>query len=149
MSEAQRPNWLWRSAVAAPLVKGLLCGILAAAAIAYAYSPDGYGALLGLALFIYGLGLAAVAVLYLLASFLVARRALASRIGGALLDALLTLLIAWVIFEAGLIFGHPTGELPEFVYDPRPILVAVAVAALWVAALIPAAKLLWGRRSPA
>ena len=145
MSEAHGSNWLWRSAVAAPLIKGLLCGALAGAAIAYPFLLDG-DALLGLALLIYGQGLAAIAVLYLLASFLVARRTAGSRLGGALLDALLTLIIVWALIAVGLIFGHPTGELPEFVYDPRPFLVAIAIAALWVAALVPVTRLLWMRR---
>ena len=68
MSEARGLNRLWRSAVAASLVKGVLCGVVARVAIAYAYSLDGYGAMPGVMLLVYSQALLAVVVGYQLAA---------------------------------------------------------------------------------
>src|SRR5713101_5872638 len=72
MSEVGRSNWLWRSAVAAPIVKGVLCGVVGVAALAYSLSNDGHEALLGTLLFSSSFAFMAVAAGSVAAAWLVA-----------------------------------------------------------------------------
>jgi hypothetical protein len=135
MSEVRPSNWLWRSAVAAPLVKGVVCGVVGVTALAYSLSNDGHEALMGTLLFSSSFGLIAVAAGYLAAAFLVAGRGPGWPGAGALLDGMLTLVIVLPLIWVGLIFGLEVADG----YEPGlgPLAIAVVIAVIWLAALIP------------
>jgi hypothetical protein len=140
MSEVRRSNWLWRSAIAAPLAKGVLCGAVGVAALAYSLSNDGHEALLGTLLFSSSLGLMAVAAGYLAAAFLVVGRGPGWLGAGALLDGMLTLVIVLALIWVGLIFGPEVADG----YEPAlgPLAIAIVILVIWILALIPVVAVL-------
>lgn len=79
------------------------------------------------AMFFYSIPFLLVAAWYLIAAFLLARAEVGWRAAGALLDASASLAIASALVEEGLVLSGRDGPLP----------VAVAIASIWVGALIP------------
>ncbi len=137
MSEVRLSSWLWRSAVAAPLAKGVLCGVVGVAALAYSLSNDGHEALLGTLLFSSSLALMAESAAYLVAAFLVAGRGPGWIGAGALLDGMLTLVIVLALIWVGLISGLEVAGGYEAALRPLAILIVIAV--IWIVALVPVA----------
>jgi hypothetical protein len=135
MSAGRESNWLWRSAVAAPLVKGVLCGVVGVAALAFSLSNDGHEALMGTLLFSSSFALMGASAGYLAAAFLVAGRGPGWLGAGALLDGMLTLVILLALIWVGLIFGLEVADG----YKPGlgPLAIAIVIAVIWMVALIP------------
>ena len=144
MSEVRRSSWLWRSAVAAPIVKGVLCGIAGVAALAESLSNDGHEALMGTLLFSSSFGLMAVAAGYLAAAFLVAGRGPGWLGAGAVLDGMLTLVIVLALIWVGLIFGPEIADGYEAALGPFAITIVILV--IWIVALIPVVAVSVGKK---
>jgi hypothetical protein len=144
MSEVSRSNWLWRSAVAAPLVKGVLCGVLGVTALAYSLSNDGHEALMGTLLFSSSFALIAASAGYVAAAFLVAGRGPGWLGAGALLDGMLTLLIVLALIWVGLIFGLEIADGYEAALGPLAI--AIIILVIWIVALIPIVAVSVGKK---
>jgi hypothetical protein len=73
---------------------------------------------------------------YFVVAFLLSRIWVVWRVPGAVLDALLTVLIAWGLIIAGQVRSTASsGVRPEF--GSLPLVIATAVAVVWVAASIP------------
>jgi len=137
MSEVRRSSWLWRSAVAAPLAKGVLCGVIGVLALAFSLASDGHEALMGTLLFSSSLALMGASAAYLGAAFLVARRGPAWLGAGALLDGMLTLVVVLGLVWFGLIFGREVAEG----YEPglAPLAIVIVIAVIWIVSLVPVA----------
>ena len=135
MSEVRRSNWLWRSAVAAPIVKGALCGVVGVAALAYSLSNDGHEALLGTLLFSSSFAFMAVAAGSVAAAWLVAGTGPGWLAAGALLDGMLTVVIVLALMWVGLIFGREIAD--GYKAGLGPLAIAVVVAVIWMVALVP------------
>jgi len=134
MSEVRRSSWLWRSAVAAPIVKGVVCGLAGVAALAESLSSDGHEALMGTLLFSSSFGLMAVAAGYLGAAFLIAGRGPGWLGAGALLDGMLSLMIVLALSWFGLILGREIAAI------------AFVILVIWLVALIPVVAVSVGKK---
>jgi len=144
MSEVRRSSWLWRSAVATPIVKGVLCGIAGVAALAESLSNDGHEALMRTLLFSSSFALMAAAAAYLAAAFLIAGRGPGWLGAGALLDGMLTLVIAGALIWVGLIFGREFADGYEAALGPLAI--AIVILVIWIVAMIPVVAVSVGKR---
>ena len=134
MSEVRRSSWLWRSAVVAPIVKGVVCGLAGVAALAESLSSDGHEALMGTLLFSSSFGLMAVAAGYLAAAFLVAGTGPGWLGAGALLDGMLTLLIVLALIWFGLILGREIAAI------------AFVILFIWLVSVIPVVAVSVGKK---
>ena len=134
MSEVGRSNWLWRSAVAAPIVKGVLCGVVSVAALASSLSNDGHEALMGTLLFSASIALMGASAGYLAAAFLVAGRGPGWLGAGALLDGILTLVVVLALSWFGLILGREIAAI------------AFVILVIWLVALIPVVAVSVGKK---
>jgi len=134
MSEVRRSSWLWRSAVEAPIVKGVVCGLAGVAALAESLSSDGHEALMGTLLFSSSFGLLAVAAGYLAAAFLIAGRGPGWLGAGALLDGMLSLMIVLALSWFGLILGREIAAI------------AFVILVIWLVALIPVVAVSVGKK---
>jgi len=67
------------------------------------------------------------AIWYLIAALLLARGRVVWRIPGALLDAAASLVISWVLVEAGMVNSYLDWPLP----------ISIAITAIWAGALLP------------
>ena len=121
---------LRRAEVAIPAVKGLICGAIGGLLLALSFALIGpYSDGLPLFLFLYSLPCLLAAILYLIAAFLLARARAVWRVPGALLDAAASLAISWALVS---IFLEGRAA-----YGDWPLSISIAIAAIWVGALLP------------
>ena len=144
MSGVRRSSWLWRSAVAAPLAKGVLCGVVGVAALALSLSNDGHEALLGTLLFSSSFALMGASAGYLAAAFLVGGTGPGWVGAGALLDGMLTFVIVLALIWVGLIFGPEIADGYEAALGPFAI--AIVILVIWIVALIPVVAVSVGKK---
>jgi len=119
---------LRRAAVVIPAIKGVICALIGGSYLAYSLIVTGAGAdLLPAALFLLSLPALLAAIWYLVAALLLARVWMVWRSLGALLDAVASLLISWALVEEGIVLSGLDWALP----------ISIAIAAIWVGALLP------------
>lgn len=130
---------LHRVAVLIPLTKGLLCASVGGAALAYSFVVSGSGAgSVALALTFFSIPWLVQAAGYFVAAFLLSRAWVVWRVPGVLLDALLSVVIAWALIEAGSVQSAPSPAVqPQF--GNWPLVIGTAIAGIWVAAWLPVA----------
>ena len=117
-----------RAAVIIPAIKGVICGLIGGSALAYSATATGpYAGSLPAVLFFFSLPWLLAAIWYVIAAILLARARVVWRVPGAFLDAAASLVISWVLVEAGLVNSYLDWPLP----------ISIAIAAIWVAALLP------------
>lgn len=120
---------LRRASIVVPASKGVLFGAVGALLLVLAFTVKGLEAeLMPLAFFVLSFPCLGIGIAYLLAAFLLSRTRLGWRITGALLDAAPTLLISWAAIEQGNAQSY---------WDNGPLVIAIAIAAMLVATLIP------------
>jgi hypothetical protein len=119
-----------RTEVAIPAIKGLICGVIGGSLLALSFALMGpYSGVLPLALFLYSLPCLLAAILYTIATFLLARARAVWRVPGALLDAAASAAISWALVSTFL-----EGRAA---YGDWPLSISIAIAAIWVGALLP------------
>jgi phage shock protein PspC (stress-responsive transcriptional regulator) len=122
---------LRRAAVALPMAKGLLFGVVGGLALALSFDLKGPEfSFVPFALFVYSIPLLVAAIVYLIAAFLLARARAVWRVPGALLDAAASLMISWAL--VAFFFGAREA------YGDAPFAISIAVAAAWAATSLPA-----------